>query len=64
MGMGEKRANRLDRDNTEGVQSFLEKRQAKFTGTMGNTRVSAYPWWMPVDVLGRAKGAPMGRPKI
>lgn len=52
------------RDNKEGVQSFMQKRPAKFTGTMDNTTVSAYPWWMPVDVVGRAKVDPSGKPKI
>ncbi|KAF2189207.1 ClpP/crotonase [Zopfia rhizophila CBS 207.26] len=51
-------------DNKEGVQSFMQKRPAKFTGTMENTTVSAYPWWTPIDVLGRAKGDPLGKPKI
>ncbi|KAL6171157.1 hypothetical protein ACJQWK_04096 [Exserohilum turcicum] len=51
-------------DNKEGVQSFMEKRQAAFTGTMDNTRVTGYPWWVPVDTLGRPKVAPTGGPKI
>lgn len=52
------------RDNTEGVQSFLKKRPAKFEGTMENTKVTGYPWWMPLDVLGRPKVAPTGREKL
>lgn len=51
-------------DNTEGVQSFLEKRQANFTGTLDNTKMTQYPWWMPLDILGRPRVAPMGKPKI
>jgi hypothetical protein len=51
-------------DNTEGVQSFLQKRPAEFTGTMDNTNVSAYPWWMPLDILGRPKVAPTGKAKM
>ncbi|KAF2853390.1 enoyl-CoA hydratase/isomeras-like protein [Plenodomus tracheiphilus IPT5] len=51
-------------DNTEGVQSFLEKRQAKFTGTFDNTKITQYPWWKPLDVLGRPKVAPVGKSKI
>jgi hypothetical protein len=43
------------RDNKEGVQSFLQKRPAKFTGTMDNTYVAAYPWWNPIDVVRRPK---------
>jgi enoyl-CoA hydratase/carnithine racemase len=52
------------RDNTEGVQSFLEKRPAKFVGTMNNTNVTGYPWWVPIDTLGRAKVDPSGKPKM
>ncbi|RMZ67498.1 enoyl- hydratase [Pyrenophora seminiperda CCB06] len=51
-------------DNTEGVQSFMEKRQAVFTGTMETTNVTGYPWWMPLDTSGRPKGATVGRAKI
>lgn len=51
-------------DNSEGVKSFLEKRPAKFSGTMDNTNVTGYPWWMPIDTLGRAKVNPSGKPKI
>ncbi|KAI4684980.1 uncharacterized protein J4E88_004423 [Alternaria novae-zelandiae] len=51
-------------DNTEGVKSFMEKRPAKFTGTMDTTNVTGYPWWMPIDTLGRPKVAPTGRAKI
>ncbi|KAF1946814.1 ClpP/crotonase [Clathrospora elynae] len=51
-------------DNTEGVQSFLQKKQAKFTGTMENTKVTGYPWWMPLDTLGRPKVAPTGKAKM
>ncbi|KAF2788677.1 ClpP/crotonase [Melanomma pulvis-pyrius CBS 109.77] len=51
-------------DNKEGVQSFMQKRPASFTGTMDNTHVSAYPWWVPVDVVGRAKADPAGKSKI
>lgn len=51
-------------DNSEGVKSFLEKRPAKFSGTMDSTNVTGYPWWMPIDTLGRAKVDPSGKPKI
>jgi hypothetical protein len=43
------------RDNKEGVESFMQKRAAKFTGTMDNTDLSAYPWWNPIDVVRRPK---------
>ncbi|KAF2637400.1 enoyl-CoA hydratase/isomeras-like protein [Massarina eburnea CBS 473.64] len=42
-------------DNKEGVQSFLQKRPANFTGTMDNTTLGAYPWWNPIDVVRRPK---------
>ncbi|KAK4988489.1 hypothetical protein LTR50_003893 [Elasticomyces elasticus] len=42
-------------DNKEGVKSFLEKRPARFTGTMEKDAPAAYPWWDPVDVGVRAK---------
>jgi hypothetical protein len=51
------------RDNEEGVKSFVEKRPARFTGTMDNTKVSAYPWWSPVDVVGRPK-IEVAKPKL
>lgn len=51
-------------DNTEGVESFLQKRPAKFIGNMENTKVTGYPWWMPLDILGRPRAAPKGRSKI
>ncbi|KAL6706421.1 hypothetical protein ACN47E_005527 [Coniothyrium glycines] len=51
-------------DNSEGVQSFLQKRPARFEGTMENTNVTGYPWWVPIDTLGRAKVAPTGREKL
>lgn len=42
-------------DNKEGVESFMQKRPAQFTGTMENTTVSAYPWWNPIDVAPPSK---------
>jgi enoyl-CoA hydratase/carnithine racemase len=44
------------KDNNEGVNSFLEKREPKFMGTLGNDAPEAWPWWPRVDVVGRAKG--------
>jgi enoyl-CoA hydratase/carnithine racemase len=36
-------------DRDEGVNSFLEKRQANFTGTMKENAPSTWPWWKPID---------------
>lgn len=44
------------KDNSEGVKSFMEKRPAKFQGTMQNDAPSAYPWWDPIDTGNRPKG--------
>jgi hypothetical protein len=57
-------ADNVRSDNSEGVKSFLEKRPAKFSGTMDDTNVTGYPWWMPIDTLGRAKVDPSGKPKM
>ncbi|KAK0653890.1 putative enoyl-CoA hydratase [Lasiodiplodia hormozganensis] len=43
------------KDNKEGVQSFLEKRPPKFSGTMDNDAPAAYPWWNPIDTAGKPK---------
>lgn len=37
-------------DNDEGVRSFLEKRPARFTGTLKDNAPSVYPWWNPLDI--------------
>lgn len=39
-----------NKDNLEGVQSFLEKRPPKFEGRMPDEAPAAYPWWSPVDI--------------
>lgn len=51
-------------DNDEGVKSFMEKRPANFKATMDKMKVTGYPWWIPVDTLGRPKVAPTGGSKI
>ncbi|KAL1617356.1 hypothetical protein SLS54_007909 [Diplodia seriata] len=43
------------KDNKEGVQSFLEKKPPKFTGTMENDAPAVYPWWNPIDTAGKPK---------
>ena len=43
------------KDNKEGTDSFLEKRQPKFTDTMLKNAPIVYPWWESVDTSSRAK---------
>ena len=38
------------RDRDEGVNSFLQKRQANFEGTMEKDAPRAWPWWKEVEV--------------
>ena len=49
-------------DNKEGVASFMEKRPAVFTGTMGQDAPAAWPWWDYVDTLPRVRPV-IGDPK-
>ena len=43
------------KDNIEGVKSFMEKRPAKFSGSMQNDAPQMYPWWSTVDTSARPK---------
>lgn len=47
-------------DKKEGVRAFLEKRPAKFTGTMGADAPATWPWYDSVDVGIRAKASTIG----
>jgi enoyl-CoA hydratase/carnithine racemase len=38
------------KDNQEGVESFLQKRPAKFSGQIPQDAPDGYPWWEPVDI--------------
>jgi enoyl-CoA hydratase/carnithine racemase len=52
-------------DNKEGVRSFLEKRDPKFTGTMEKDAPETYPWWKPISIAYRPKAkAPDGGSKL
>ncbi|KAF2719834.1 ClpP/crotonase [Polychaeton citri CBS 116435] len=47
-------------DHREGVESFLQKRAANFTGTMEKNAPAAWPWWAPVDTGNRPVGVASG----
>lgn len=38
------------RDNLEGVNAFLQKRPANFTGQVPRDAPDGYPWWKQVDI--------------
>ncbi len=38
------------KDKIEGIDSFLEKRPAKFEGSVDEDMVACLPWWEPTDV--------------
>jgi enoyl-CoA hydratase/carnithine racemase len=51
------------KDNIEGVQSFLQKRQVNFSGQVPQDAPEAYPWWEQVDI--GSKGIDTrGKPKL
>jgi enoyl-CoA hydratase/carnithine racemase len=50
-------------DYKEGVKSFLEKRDPKFTGSMEKDAPQTYPWWNAIATAYRAK-AKTGESKL
>ncbi|KAK1813442.1 hypothetical protein LTR12_012168 [Friedmanniomyces endolithicus] len=53
------------KDNTEGVQSFLQKRPAEFVGSMQQDAPGSWPWYNPIETGNRpqAEGYKF-RPKL
>lgn len=43
------------RDNEEGTNSFFEKRDPRFIGTIKEDAVGFWPWWKQVDVVAKPK---------
>lgn len=51
------------KDNVEGAKSFMEKRDAVFTGNMIHDAPQVYPWWDTINTASRPK--PEGfKPKL
>ncbi|KAJ9493795.1 hypothetical protein H2202_010723 [Exophiala xenobiotica] len=38
------------KDNVEGVESFMQKRQVNFTGQVPQDAPDGYPWWQQIDI--------------
>jgi len=53
-----------NRDCKEGVQSFLEKREAKFSATLEQDGPPFYPWYSDVETGSRARVDPSSKPKL
>ncbi|KIW65356.1 hypothetical protein PV04_07622 [Phialophora macrospora] len=51
-------------DCKEGVQSFLEKRPAKFSATLEKDGPPLYPWFAEVDTGSRPRVEPSGKAKL
>jgi len=44
------------KDNTEGMKSFMEKRDPKFTANMYDDAPETYPWWTPTNIVYPGRG--------
>jgi len=48
------------RDKKEGIQSFIEKRDAKYTGTLEKDLPDFIPWWHSIDLTKVKKSGLLG----
>jgi len=53
-----------NKDCKEGVQSFMEKREAKFSATLEEDGPPLYPWFTEVDTGSRPRLDRAGKPKL
>ncbi|KAI9682306.1 MAG: hypothetical protein M1817_000360 [Caeruleum heppii] len=49
------------RDKQEGIAAFLEKRAARFKGTVDHDSPAAYPWWKTVETSRRHADPPKAK---
>lgn len=56
------RATSASKDAKEGVESFLQKRPAKFPGKLAELDwFGFYPWWNQVDISGKKQRGPSAK---
>jgi enoyl-CoA hydratase/carnithine racemase len=59
------RATSASKDAKEGVESFLQKRPAKFPGKLGELDwMGFYPWWTQIDIAGKKIRGPLASSKL
>lgn len=51
-------------DKKEGIDSFLQKREANFKGNMVDNAPSVWPWWTPVDTKASEPVSVPGKSKL